>query len=73
MRPYEAKQKKGTELKLSRNWNVPWVIVKRLSNTLYQILHSKTSKPKIVHGDNLESFRKHMESELNVIPWNHKS
>lgn len=46
--------KKGTKSKLARNWTGPWYVVKRLSAVLYQIRHSKTSKPVIVHADNLE-------------------
>ena len=46
---------KGTKSsKLTRNWTGPWYIVKRLSDVLYQIRHSKTSKPVIIHADNLQ-------------------
>lgn len=69
VRLYQPKQKKGTKLKLSRNWTGPWMIIKRLSNILYQIQHSKTSKPKIVHADNLKPFctRKTTQSQLKKI------
>lgn len=69
VRLYQPKQKKGTKLKLSRNWTGPWVIIKRLSNILYQIQHSKTSKPKIVHADNLKPFRtkKTTQSQLKTL------
>lgn len=39
VRLYQPKQKKGTKLKLLLNWTRPWVIIKRLSNILYQIQH----------------------------------
>ena len=46
---------KGTKSsKLTRNWTGTWYIVKRLSDVLYQIRHSKTSKPVIIHADNLQ-------------------
>lgn len=31
--------------------------MKRLSDVLYQIRHSKTSKPVIIHADNLKPYR----------------
>lgn len=68
VRLYQPKQKKGTKLKLSRNRTRPWVIVKRQSNILYQIQHSKTLKPKIVHADNLKPFftRKTTQIQLKL-------
>jgi hypothetical protein len=52
----------GTKAKLARNWTGPWFIVKRLSDTLYQIQHSKNSKPVIVHADNIKPYRGNKQS-----------
>jgi hypothetical protein len=53
---------KGTKSKLARNWTGPWYVVKRLSDVLYQIQHSKQSKPVIVHADNIKQYRGERET-----------
>jgi hypothetical protein len=57
VRRSQPKVGKGEKLKLARKWTGPWVIVKRLSEVLYQIQHSKQSKPVIVHADNIKQYR----------------
>lgn len=49
--------KTGTKVKLARCWTGPSQVIQRLSNVLYQIQHSKYSKPVIVHADNLKIYR----------------
>ncbi|KAK3104448.1 hypothetical protein FSP39_002287 [Pinctada imbricata] len=57
VRRSQPKIAKGTKQKLSRIWTGPWIIVKRLSEVLYQIKHSKNSKPVIIHADNLKPYK----------------
>ena len=57
VRRSKPKIAKGTKQKLSRIWACPWIIVKRLSEVLYQIKHSRNSKPVIIHADNLKPYR----------------
>ena len=47
----------GTKAKLARKWTGPWTVIKRLSDVLYQIQLSKTSKPVIIHSDNIKLYR----------------
>lgn len=47
----------GTKAKPARSWTGPWTIVKRLSDVLYQIRHSKSSKLVVVHADSLKTFK----------------
>ena len=47
----------GTKSKLARRWTGPWIITKRLSDVLYQIRHSKSSKAIIVHADSIKPYR----------------
>ena len=47
----------GTKAKLARKWTGPWTIIRRLSDVLFQIKHSKHSKPVVVHADNLKPYR----------------
>lgn len=47
----------GTKAKLARSWTGPWTIVQRLSDVLYQIRHSTSSKLVVVHADNLKPFK----------------
>lgn len=43
VRKSQPKVGKGEKVKLSRKWNGPWIIIKRLSDVLFQIQHSKQS------------------------------
>ncbi|KAK3084183.1 hypothetical protein FSP39_009670 [Pinctada imbricata] len=75
VRRSQPKIAKGTKQKLSQIWTGPWIIVKRLSEVLYQIKHSKNSKPVIIHADNLKPYKgtrttgqeltEHCEKEAN--------
>ena len=47
----------GCKTKLARKWTGPWLVVKRLSDVLFQIKHSETSKPIVVHSDNIKPYR----------------
>ncbi|KAK3104816.1 hypothetical protein FSP39_010929 [Pinctada imbricata] len=47
----------GAKEKLSRNWSGPWIVIKRLSDVLYMIQHSKNSKPVVIHADKLKPYR----------------
>lgn len=47
----------GCKTKLARTWAGPWLIVKRLSDVLFQIKHSQNSKPVVVHSDNIKPYR----------------
>lgn len=57
VRRSQPKVGKGEKLKLSRKWTGPWIIIKRLSDVLFQIQHSRQSKPVIVHADNIKPYR----------------
>lgn len=50
----------GTKAKLARSLTGPWIIVQRLSDVLYQIRHSTSSKLVVVHADNLKLFKKNV-------------
>ena len=47
----------GAKVKLGRHWTGPWTVIKRLSDVLYQIKHSRNSKPVIIHADNLKPYK----------------
>ena len=47
----------GCNTKLARKWTGPWLVVKRISDVLFQIKHSETSKPIVVHSDNIKPYR----------------
>lgn len=51
----------GCKTKLARKWTGPWFIVKRLSDVLFQIKHSQSSKPVVVHSDNIKPFRENKQ------------
>ena len=57
VRRHQKNIKTGTKVKLARCWTGPWQVIQRLSDVLYQIQHSKNSKPVIVHADNLKIYR----------------
>lgn len=57
VRRSQPKVGKGEKLKLSRKWTAPWIIIKRLSDVLFQIQHSRQSKTVIVHADNIKPYR----------------
>jgi transposase InsO family protein len=46
---YNPRKKKGRTLKLTRPWEGPFVIVKKLNDLVYRIQRNKQSKPKVVH------------------------
>lgn len=48
---------KGIKAKLARKWTGPWIVVKRLSDVLFQIKHAKNTKPVVVHADNIKPYR----------------
>lgn len=47
----------GRKQKISRNWNGPWIITKKLSSILYKIQHKKSLPSIVVHADNLKPYR----------------
>lgn len=57
VRRNKPKKITGTKAKLARSWTGPWTIVQRLSDVLYQIRHSKSSKLVVVNADSLSRSR----------------
>lgn len=57
--------KLGTKSKLTRKWTGPWKIVRRLSDVLYEIKHSRNSKPAVIHLDNLKLYR---DRNIQTLP-----
>lgn len=47
----------GRKQKISRNWNGPWIITKKLSSILYKIQHKKSLSSIVLHADNLKPYR----------------
>ena len=61
--PSKAKQKLG------QGWTRPHLVTHKVSNVLYQIQTSSSSRPKIVHVDNLRPY----ETETMPTDWQHIS
>ena len=57
--PPKAKQKLGQE------WTAPYLVTHKVSNVLYQIQASSSSRSKIVHVDNLRPY----EAEIMPTDW----
>ncbi|CAB4041568.1 Retrovirus-related Pol poly from transposon 412, partial [Paramuricea clavata] len=58
---YNPRKKKGRTPKLTRPWEGPFVIVKKLNDLVYRIQRNKQSKPKVVHRNRLWKFRGEQE------------
>jgi hypothetical protein len=61
---YQPRRKKGITTKLSCNWIGPFMITKKLSDTVYRIQRSRNTKPKVIHYDRLKLYR-----GTNAVPW----
>ena len=53
---HNPRKKKGRSLKLSRNWEGPYVVVKHLNDAIVRIQQSSRSKPKVVHMNRLKAY-----------------
>jgi len=53
---YNPRRKEGKTPKLQRDWEGPYVVVRKLSDVVYCIRRSNRHKNKIVHSDRLASF-----------------
>ena len=54
---YSPQKKKGICPKLMRQFDGPYLVVKRMSDVLYRIQKGSKSKPKVVHHDRLKPYR----------------
>ena len=59
--PPKAKQKLG------QGWTGPYLVTHKVSDVLYQIQASSSSRPTIVHVDNLLPY----EAEIMLTNWRH--
>ena len=59
--PPKAKQKLG------QGWTGPYLVTHKVSDVLYQIQASSSSRPKIVHVDNLRPYK----AEIIPTDWRH--
>jgi hypothetical protein len=46
---YNPQRKKGISPKLARDWDGPYVVVKRINDLLYRVRKSANSKSRVVH------------------------
>ena len=46
---YNPRKQKGRSLKLTRQWEGPYIILKSLNDLVYRIQRSRQAKPKVVH------------------------
>jgi len=53
---YNPRRKEGKTPKLQRDWEGPYVVVRKLSDVVYCIRHSNRHKNMVVHSDRLASF-----------------
>ena len=53
---HNKQRKKGKSPKLSRSWDGPYLILKKISDMVYRIQKSSKSKPKVVHYDRLKPY-----------------
>ena len=53
---HNPQRKKGLTPKLTRPWQGPYVIVKRINNIVYRIQLGPKSKPKVVHRNRLWKY-----------------
>ena len=54
---YNPKRKKGISPKLSRNWEGPYTVVKRINDLVYRIQLGPRTKPKVVHWNRLWCYK----------------
>ena len=55
---YNPRRKKGISVKLARNWQGPYLVLKRLNDTTYRIQKDKKAIPRVVHYDRLKLYRR---------------
>ena len=65
---FTPKRKKGVSPKLQRNWDGPFVILKKVNDVTFRIQKSPRSKPKVVHHDRLKLYTGKISSPFNVKP-----
>jgi len=53
---YNPRRKEGKTPKLQRDWEGPYVMIRKLSDVVYCIRRSNRHKNKIVYSDRLASF-----------------
>ncbi|GBL91310.1 Gag-Pol polyprotein [Araneus ventricosus] len=54
---YNPKRQRGLSPKLQQNWEVPYTIVKKLNEVIYRVQRSPNAKPKVIHINQLASYR----------------
>jgi transposase InsO family protein len=68
---YNPRRKKGITTKFACNWTGPYMVVKRLSDTVYRIQRNRAAKPKVVHYDRLKRYRGDKAQAwepVNIVP-----
>ncbi|UYV82560.1 K02A2.6-like, partial [Cordylochernes scorpioides] len=63
---HNPKRKKGLYPKLQYQWEGPYKIIKCLNDVIYRIQKTRTSKPKVVHYNQLAPFRGSVPEQWTV-------
>ena len=53
---YNPQRKKGVSPKLSRPWQGPYIVMKKLNDLVYRIQQGPRKKPKVVHRNRLWTY-----------------
>ena len=56
---YNPQRKKGKSPKLTRPWQGPYMVTKRINDVVYRVQLSPRSKPKVVHRNRLWRYSEH--------------
>ncbi|GBN32938.1 hypothetical protein AVEN_43413-1 [Araneus ventricosus] len=54
---YNPKRRRVLSPKLQQKWEGPYTIVKRLNDVIYRVRRSPNGKPKVIHINQLASYR----------------
>ena len=61
---YNPQRKKGKTPKLTRPWQGPYLVIKRINDVVYRMQLSPRSKPKVVHRNRLWRY-----SGISIPDW----
>ncbi|GBM21341.1 hypothetical protein AVEN_149910-1 [Araneus ventricosus] len=54
---YNPKQRRGPSLKLQKNWEGSYTVVKKLNDVVYRVQRSPNANPKVIHINQLAPYR----------------
>ncbi|GBM10457.1 hypothetical protein AVEN_263366-1 [Araneus ventricosus] len=64
---YNPKRQRGPSLKLQRNWEGPYAVVKKLNDVVYRVQRSPNAKPKVIHINWLAPYKATDHSSIKSL------